>query len=222
MIDKKQNISHSLLSLFSTLLLLFISAQVTSAQTDVKPLLTLLSQRLDAKDGLRITYQYSLGDLKSEGTYYAKGQQFYLEDNMLRSWYDGANLWLFLPTSNEVNLTMPSPQELGQINPLLSLKELNTNLFEITMTTQGKSGMTLRAIPRATSGASATGIEWLTLLIHPDGTPIRLEVKEQGIKERVVLKVKNLRKGLTKEMIQKDFFSHTPNKTKGAEVIDLR
>lgn len=210
-----------LLSLCLTLVLLGNSKQVI-AQADAKAMLTLLAQKLDAKAGLRISYQYSLGDFQSEGVYYAKGRQFYLEDAALKSWYDGQNLWLFVPESNEVNLTTPRPEELSLLNPLLSLHDLNTELYDIKVMSKA-NGITLHATPKAkTSSGYPSTIEWLQLVIQADGTPISLDIKEQGMKDVVSLRVKKLQKGATKEMQQKDFFRHLPNKTKGAEVIDLR
>lgn len=210
-----------LLTLSITLVLLGSPMQLI-AQADAQAMLTLLAQKLDAKNGLRISYQYSFGNFQSEGVYYAKGRQFYLEDTALKSWYDGQNLWLFVPESNEVNLTTPRPEELSLLNPLLSLKDLNAELYDIKVTSRA-NGITLHATPKAkTSSAYPNTIEWLQLLVHADGTPISLDIKEQGMKDVVSLRVKKLQKGATKEMQEKSFFKHLPNKTKGAEVIDLR
>ena len=37
-------------------------------------------------------------------------------------WYDGKNQWAFMPSSNEVNLSIPSRDEIQEVNPYMILK----------------------------------------------------------------------------------------------------
>ena len=62
----------------------------------------------------------------------------------------------------------------------------------------------------------------LEALIAPDGRPISLRLEEKGLVEPVLIEVTRFEEGEFKELKDKSFFRYTPDKAKGAKLIDLR
>ena len=58
-----------------------------------------------------------------------KGNRFYLNSGGIQSWFDGTTQWSYLESSEEVNVSNPTPDELQTINPyaLLSIYKSGYN-----------------------------------------------------------------------------------------------
>ena len=58
-----------------------------------------------------------------------KGNRFYLNSGGIQSWFDGTTQWSYLESSEEVNVSNPTPEELQTINPyaLLSIYKSGYN-----------------------------------------------------------------------------------------------
>ena len=50
------------------------------------------------------------------GTLLLKGNRFYLNSGGIQSWFDGTTQWSYLESSEEVNVSNPTPEELQTIN----------------------------------------------------------------------------------------------------------
>ena len=59
---------------------------------------------------------------RTSGTLKMQGQCFTLKSQDMMIWYDGKNQWAFMPSSNEVNLSIPSRDEIQEVNPYMILK----------------------------------------------------------------------------------------------------
>ena len=75
-------------------------------------------QCLQQAGGIRATFGGT-----GNGTLLLKGNQFYLNSGGIQSWFDGKTQWSYLESSEEVNVSNPTPEELQTINPyaLLSI-----------------------------------------------------------------------------------------------------
>lgn len=60
--------------------------------------------------------------LSYTGTVTMHGEQFLLTMAQIEAAYDGKTLYMFMPKSNEMQLTEPTPEELLQANPLAFAK----------------------------------------------------------------------------------------------------
>lgn len=173
---------------------------------------------LNATKGLQIDYQLTIGDDSSTGSYYALGKAFYLESQELKAWHQDGNLWVYIAQNREVNLSHPVQEDLQELNPLLNLERISSKTFTLI---QSQSGAltTIKAVPKTPKGEE---IEWLTLVVHKDGEPQTLTLKQRGMTFPVHLKVTKFVKGTTDAMKRKGFFSYDANKLPGVSVIDLR
>ena len=100
-------------------LILFLSVSL-SAQKDkqAREILDKTANALQQAGGIRATFGGT-----GNGTLLLKGNQFYLNSGGIQSWFDGKTQWSYLESSEEVNVSNPTPEELQTINPyaLLSI-----------------------------------------------------------------------------------------------------
>lgn len=199
-----------ILLLLSILLLpLALSAQEAT--------LARLLKWLDASKGIQVEFTFTAGDFMTNGKYFGYHNKFHLDsDNLMKAWYDGADLWVYVAQSGEVNLSNPETADLVEINPLLNLSRINSKEYKITETSKGGI-TTLKAIPQRKGD-----IEWMEVQLSADAKPIKLIVKEKGVDTLIAVKVLSIRQGDFPNMQQSDFYRFTKNKLPGVSVIDLR
>ena len=106
-------------------LILFLSVSL-SAQKDkqAREILDKTANALQQAGGIRATFGGT-----GNGTLLLKGNRFYLNSGGIQSWFDGTTQWSYLESSEEVNVSNPTPEELQTINPyaLLSIYKSGYN-----------------------------------------------------------------------------------------------
>ena len=179
-------------------------------------------ERLQAKEGLQVCFRMTLEDVTTECKYYAEGRRFYYDSEEVKAWYDGTDLWVYVKQSGEVNLSTPHKEDLMEINPLLNLEGVRKNAFSLTKKKESKNTR-VTAVPRTKGKNRYDGsLARLEALIAPDGRPISLRLEEKGLMEPVLIEVTRFEEGQFKELKDRSFFRYTPEKVKGATLIDLR
>lgn len=201
-------------------LFLSLFCLVTYAQT--ADVLDKSIERLQAKEGLQVDFRMTLEDVTTDCKYYAEGRRFYYDSEEVKAWYDGTDLWVYVKQSGEVNLSTPHKEDLMEINPLLNLEGVRKNAFSLTKKKEGKNTR-VTAVPRTKGKNRYDGsLARLEALIAPDGRPISLRLEEKGLMEPVLIEVTRFEEGQFKELKDRSFFRYTPEKVKGATLIDLR
>ncbi len=203
------------LGLFLSLFCLIAHAQTVDA-------LDKSIELLQAKEGLQVCFRMTLEDVTTDCKYYAEGRRFYYDSEEVKAWYDGTDLWVYVKQSGEVNLSTPHKEDLMEINPLLNLEGVRKNAFSLTKKKEGKN-IRITAVPRTMGKNRYDGsLARLEALIAPDGRPISLRLEEKGLMEPVLIEVTRFEEGQFKELKDRSFFRYTPEKVKGATLIDLR
>lgn len=203
------------LGLFLSLFCLIAHAQTVDA-------LDKSIELLQAKEGLQVSFRMTLEDVTTDCKYYAEGRRFYYDSEEVKAWYDGTDLWVYVKQSGEVNLSTPHKEDLMEINPLLNLEGVRKNAFSLTKRKEGKNTR-VTAVPRTKGKNRYDGsLAKLEALIAPDGRPISLRLEEKGLMEPVLIEVTRFEEGQFKELKDRSFFKYTPEKVKGATLIDLR
>ena len=203
------------LGLFLSLFCLIAHAQTVDA-------LDKSIELLQAKEGLQVCFRMTLEDVTTDCKYYAEGRRFYYDSEEVKAWYDGTDLWVYVKQSGEVNLSTPHKEDLMEINPLLNLEGVRKNAFSLTKKKEGKN-IRITAVPRTMGKNRYDGsLARLEALIAPDGRPISLRLEEKGLMEPVLIEVTRFEEGQFKELKDRSFFRYTPEKIKGATLIDLR
>lgn len=201
---------------------LFLSLFCLVAYAQTTDVLDKSIERLQAKEGLQVGFRMTLEDVTTDCKYYAEGRRFYYDSEEVKAWYDGTDLWVYVKQSGEVNLSTPHKEDLMEINPLLNLEGVRKNAFSLTKKKEGKNTR-VTAAPRTKGKNRYDGsLARLEALIAPDGRPISLRLEEKGLMEPVLIEVTRFEEGQFKELKDRSFFRYTPEKVKGATLIDLR
>lgn len=86
-------------------------------QPDAKDILDRTAEAFRKAGGVKISFTLKATKDTSTGTIRLKGDKFLLEMNGVTTGFDGHTQWSYLSSSNEVNISEPTPEELQSINP---------------------------------------------------------------------------------------------------------
>lgn len=193
-------------------LILFLSVSL-SAQKDkqAREILDKTANALQQAGGIRATF-WGTGN----GTLLLKGNQFYLNSGGIQSWFDGKTQWSYLESSEEVNVSNPTPEELQTINPyaLLSIYKNGYNYkYAGTKSRNGKQGFEVILTPE-----NKQDITSITLFVSQTYQPLYIKV-EQNNKSANEIIVTSYQ---TNQPLDNATFKFDKKKFPNAEVIDLR
>ena len=193
-------------------LILFLSVSL-SAQKDkqAREILDKTTNALQQAGGIRATFGGT-----GNGTLLLKGNQFYLNSGGIQSWFDGKTQWSYLESSEEVNVSNPTPEELQTINPyaLLSIYKNGYNYkYAGTKSRNGKQGFEVILTPE-----NKQDITSITLFVSQTYQPLYIKV-EQNNKSANEIIVTSYQ---TNQARDNATFKFDKKKFPNAEVIDLR
>ena len=193
-------------------LILFLSVSL-SAQKDkqAREILDKTANALQQAEGIRATFGGT-----GNGTLLLKGNQFYLNSGGIQSWFDGKTQWSYLESSEEVNVSNPTPEELQTINPyaLLSIYKNGYNYkYAGTKSRNGKQGFEVILTPE-----NKQDITSITLFVSQTYQPLYIKV-EQNNKSANEIIVTSYQ---TNQPLDNATFKFDKKKFPNAEVIDLR
>ena len=193
-------------------LILFLSVSL-SAQKDkqAREILDKTANALQQAGGIPATFGGT-----GNGTLLLKGNQFYLNSGGIQSWFDGTTQWSYLESSEEVNVSNPTPEELQTINPyaLLSIYKNGYNYkYAGTKSRNGKQGFEVILTPE-----NKQDITSITLFVSQTYQPLYIKV-EQNNKSANEIIVTSYQ---TNQPLDNATFKFDKKKFPNAEVIDLR
>ena len=193
-------------------LILFLSVSL-SAQKDkqAREILDKTANALQQAEGIRATFGGT-----GNGTLLLKGNRFYLNSGGIQSWFDGTTQWSYLESSEEVNVSNPTPEELQTINPyaLLSIYKNGYNYkYAGTKSRNGKQGFEVILTPE-----NKQDITSITLFVSQTYQPLYIKV-EQSNKSANEIIVTSYQ---TNQPLDNATFKFDKKKFPNAEVIDLR
>ncbi len=145
-------------------LLVSVSASIdVLAQTSAKELTTDIldkaASQLKKEGGVTIGFTIQNANGSDNGTLDMLGKKFHSVMDGLETWYDGKNMWSYVPANEEVNLTKPKASELAKVNPYYFLdiykkgykltKGNNTNsYYEVLMNSINPKSSISKAVVR--------------------------------------------------------------------------
>ena len=193
-------------------LILFLSVSL-SAQKDkqAREILDKTTNALQQAGGIRATFGGT-----GNGTLLLKGNQFYLNSGGIQSWFDGKTQWSYLESSEEVNVSNPTPEELQTINPyaLLSIYKNGYNYkYAGTKSRNGKQGFEVILTPE-----NKQDITSITLFVSQTYQPLYIKV-EQNNKSATEIIVTSYQ---TNQPLDNATFKFDTKKFPNAEVIEFR
>nr|WP_321373056.1 LolA-like putative outer membrane lipoprotein chaperone [uncultured Bacteroides sp.] len=196
---------------------LLISALILPcfAQKDAqaKKILDQTSAAFAKAGGIKATFRIKSGGNQINGVLQLKNKKFFLDTNDATTWFDGKTQWSYLKHSEEVNISLPTEDELQSMNPYALLNiykngynyKLNGvvgNNYKITLTPENKK----KAFSR------------IVLLISKSNYQPQHITLEQPNNNSVI----TITSYKTKQSYSDSLFQFNKKKYPNAEIIDLR
>jgi outer membrane lipoprotein-sorting protein len=153
-----------------------------------------------------------------EGVIDVKGEKFVLKTPDMSIWFDGRNQWTYLERNEEVNVTLPSDEELQMTNPILSLrfykKGFNAIFKGESTAANGKTCWDIELVPK-----KKKDIDVIELQIEKKSSiPVLISiVTKQGIHNTI--RINEMKTGVNQS---DSCFIFEEKEYPNAEIIDLR
>ena len=195
---------------------LSLLAGMTWAQ-DARQFLEQTERALSAPDGLQATFRVRAAEQTADGTIWLRGEKFVLETEGAKTWFDGKSQWSYLDSSNEVNLSEPTAEELQAIQPYawISLYKQDYRL---------KMGEATHFLGKPIQEVVMTGTkgqDLLCMVLYLDEKthlPLRISMAQRGGAVTVVT-IRSYQMG---RHWPDSFFTFDASQYPDAELIDLR
>ena len=104
-------------SLLFILGMLCLALPMVAQEPDAKDILDRTADAFRREGGVKIGFSVRAPEGNSNGTICLKGDKFLLETEGMKTWFDGRTQWSYLASSDEINVSEPTPEELQSINP---------------------------------------------------------------------------------------------------------
>lgn len=115
-------------------------------------------KKLASTSSISADFSMKAGGKTIKGTLQSKGTKFVLTSNVSSNWYNGKDLYTYVPSQSETTVFTPTRSELAEVNPLLYIN--SSSEFKATGTKTKKPGVeTVILIP----SKSGTGVKSVTL-----------------------------------------------------------
>ena len=197
-------------------MLLCLALPVLAQQEGARDILRRAADTFLREGGVYVSFSLRSSEGLSAGTLRLKGEKFVLEAGGMTTWFDGHTQWTYLPSSDEVNISEPTDEELQTLNPYawLYLYDREYDLQSLPAETSGqyKIEMSARSVGEQ--------VERLVLWLDKSGLhPVKFSLTLAGNVEPTLITVRDYR---TRQPYTDAMFVFDPGEYPTAEVIDLR
>ena len=186
------------------------------AQNSARDILQRAAETFRRSGGVSASFAIHSLEGNSTGFIRLKGEKFVLEAGGMTTWFDGHTQWTYLPESDEVNISIPTDEELQTLNPYawLSLYDRGYDLKRLPAEASGQY-----RVERVARSAEAQ-VERVVLWMEQSSLhTVKFSLNLSGSAEPVVITVRDYR---TEQAYPDALFTFDPGDYPTAEVIDLR
>ena len=199
---------------------LLLSSITAFAQTG-KEVLDATSKLLTNSTATRVTFTGTNFSGTQEtgnfsGTIVLKGNAYNLDSDMIRAWFDGKTLWTILNGSEEVNVSVPTDEELQTMNPLYFIN-LYKQEFSLTCDKMDYNGTPSYIVKMHPTGTDATIAEMSVIVSRATSLPLSIRMKKGNDWFRI-----RITECAINQKVTDDFFRFDQGMFPGYELIDLR
>ena len=163
--------------------------------------------------GIKATFTIKAGGGQTKGVLQMKNNKFLLNTNDATTWFDGKTQWSYLKHSEEVNISLPSQEELQNMSPyaLLNIYKRGFNYqyngtvgnnYKVTLTPENKKHSFSRII---------------LLISKSKYQPQHITLEQQKNKSEITVTGYQ-----TKQSFSNSLFQFNKKNYPNAEIIDLR
>ena len=174
-------------SLLFTVWMLFLTIPTVAQQPDARDILDRAADAFRKEGGVKITFSVRAPEGNTNGSIRLKGDKFLLETEGVTTWFDGRTQWSYLASSDEVNVSEPTPEELQSINPYswLSLYKQDYKL-KVAKTGNVSDDTAYKVVMNATKRSQ--DIQCIILYIEKGSfRPLKLSMVQRGSKDAAVV-----------------------------------
>ena len=197
-------------------MLLCLALPVLAQQEGARDILRRAADTFLREGGVYVSFSLRSSEGLSSGTLRLKGEKFVLEAGGMTTWFDGHTQWTYLPSSDEVNISEPTDEELQTLNPYawLYLYDREYDLQSLPAETSGQYKIEMSA------RSAGEQVERLVLWLDKSGLhPVKFSLTLAGNVEPTLITVRDYR---TRQPYADAMFVFDPGEYPTAEVIDLR
>ena len=197
-------------------MLLCLALPVLAQQEGARDILHRAADTFLREGGVYVSFSLRSSEGLSSGTLRLKGEKFVLEAGGMTTWFDGHTQWTYLPSSDEVNISEPTDEELQTLNPYawLYLYDREYDLKSLPAETSGQYKIEMSA------RSAGEQVERLVLWLDKSGLhPVKFSLTLAGNVEPTLITVRDYR---TRQPYTDAMFVFDPGEYPTAEVIDLR
>ena len=206
-------------SLLFTVWMLFLTIPMVAQQPDARDILDRAADAFRREGGVKITFSVRAPEGNTNGSIRLKGDKFLLETEGVTTWFDGRTQWSYLASSDEVNVSEPTPEELQSINPYswLSLYKQDYKL-KVAKTGNASDDTAYKVVMNATKRSQ--DMQCIILYIEKGSfRPLKLSMVKRGSKDAAVVFINSYQTG---KNYDDSLFVFDRKAYPTAELVDLR
>ena len=171
-------------------MLLCLALPVLAQQEGARDILRRAADTFLREGGVYVSFSLRSSEGLSSGTLRLKGEKFVLEAGGMTTWFDGHTQWTYLPSSDEVNISEPTDEELQTLNPYawLYLYDREYDLQSLPAETSGQYKIEMSA------RSAGVQVERLVLWLDKSGLhPVKFSLTLAGNVEPTLITVRDYR-----------------------------
>ena len=206
-------------SLLFTVWMLFLTIPTVAQQPDARDILDRAADAFRREGGVKITFSVRAPEGNTNGSIRLKGDKFLLETEGVTTWFDGRTQWSYLASSDEVNVSEPTPEELQSINPYswLSLYKQDYKL-KVAKTGNASDDTVYKVVMNATKRSQ--DMQCIILYIEKGSfRPLKLSMVQRGSTDAAVVFINSYQTG---KNYDDSLFVFDRKAYPTAELVDLR
>lgn len=144
-----------------TFLFTFFATVITLCGATPQENLDKAKAKLNSASTLTASFSMTGSGSNISGTLKSKGNKFVIISGASSTWYNGKDLYTYIPSQNETTIFKPTASELAEVNPLLYIKRASD--FKVTGSKQTKAGTeTVVLLPKS----NGTGVKSVTINLN--------------------------------------------------------
>ncbi|MDE6304713.1 MAG: outer-membrane lipoprotein carrier protein LolA [Paramuribaculum sp.] len=212
---KTRLVNHILKTAFVVITLIVTSLTLPAANPgEAETLISGMMARLRKAPSIEASFSVTANGSTSQAAILMSGKKFTLRAPEVSVWFNGKDQYTYSPQTGEVNITSPTVEELGEINPLAVIDNLSTR-FKAVMAKPGTNGQKRVEL---TPLAKGDNIRKAIVTVGSSGYPSAIVLMmDNG--QQLSVSIHQLKEG---KKLAASTFEFRPALAPGAEVIDLR
>ena len=191
-------------------------AMPVAAQTSARDILQRAAETFLRSGGVSASFAIHSPEGNSTGFIRLKGEKFVLEAGGMTTWFDGHTQWTYLPESDEVNISVPTDEELQTLNPYAWLSLYDRGYDVKLLPAESSAQYKVEMVARSAEAQVSRVMLWLE---RSGLQPVKFALTLSGSVEPTVITVRDYR---TEQAYPDALFTFDPREYPTAEVIDLR